>query len=368
MEAEGLINKYLNVLLIIVIIMLTGCTNPSAGEPYPPTASPSPLNSASASQFSVIGSKGPVVGVNLYALSNYPAAQVAADGARALSYIRNVLHAEAVDIVWDFYAPSAGSDEVNATAATLSASNVAILTHIAQQDHLLVEYRPLIMIENSSQPWEGYIIPADPSAWFANYYERELPYLRMAQRYGINEFVAATEMKALNGNPLWPLFLTALGNIFHGVISYAAYQADYFSPADTLLPIKYLGMDMYEDIHVPSTASASQVTAAWESFFAQVPAATLHATAIDETGIAARDGAYEKPSRLGPAGTFNAAIQANWFTAACNTVKKYHLRAVFFWKVDLTDNPISHPASSLSTFEGKAGAQAIGMCASILRS
>jgi hypothetical protein len=315
----------------------------------------------------VIGGKGPVIGVNLYALSNYPAAEVAADGARTLSYIRNVLHADAVDIVWDFYAPSVGSDDVNATARTLTPANVAILTRIAQQDHLLVEYRPLIMIDDSD-PWEGYIVPEDPAAWFANYYARELPYLRVAQQYGINEFVAATEMKAMNGNPLWPGFLTSLGKVFHGVVSYSAYQADYFSPADTLLPIKYLGMDMYEDIHLQTTATSSQVTAAWESFFARIPAATLHATAIDETGIAARNGAYTKPSLLGTAGTYNPAIQADWFTAACHTVKKFQLRAVFFWKVDLTDNPVHHPASSLSTFEGKAGARAISNCASILSS
>jgi len=354
-EAEGLINRYLTVLLLIVTFVVAGCTSSNAAAPDPATPT-------------VIGSGGPVVGVNLYALGNYPAAQVAADGARTLSYIHNVLHAGAVDIVWDFYAPSTGSDDVDATAATLSPSNVAILTRIAKQDHLLVEYRPLIMIEHTAQPWEGAIIPTDPGTWFTNYFQRELPYLRLAQQYGISEFVAATEMKAMNGNPLWPLFLTELGNVFHGVVSYAAYQADYFSPADTLLPVKYLGMDMYEDIHAPSTASASQVTAAWESFFARIPAARLRATAIDETGIAARNGAYEKPSLLGPAGTLNPAIQANWFTAACNTVKKYKLRAVFFWKVDLTDNPVNHPAPSLSTFEGKAGAQAISACASILRS
>jgi hypothetical protein len=39
---------------------------------------------------------------------------------------------------------------------------------------------------------------------------------------------------------------------------------------------------------------------------------------------------------------------------------------VFFWKVDLTDNP-AHPASSLSTFEGKEGAIAISKCAEILK-
>ena len=58
-------------------------------------------------------------------------------------------------------------------------------------------------------------------------------------------------------------------------------------------------------------------------------------------------------------------VQANWFTAACATVRRYHMRGVFFFKVDLADNP-AHPAKSLSTFEGRGGAGAISECAQTL--
>ena len=44
--------------------------------------------------------------------------------------------------------------------------------------------------------------------------------------------------------------------------------------------------------------------------------------------------------------------QDRQLTAACRTVRRFHLHDVFFWKADLTDNP-AHPAWSLSTFEGK---------------
>ena len=72
-----------------------------------------------------------MLGVDLYALNNYPAAQVEAYGKRMLAYIKNVLKADTVGIVWNFYAPSQFSDAVKATNATLSASNVGILTKIA---------------------------------------------------------------------------------------------------------------------------------------------------------------------------------------------------------------------------------------------
>jgi len=35
--------------------------------------------------------------------------------------------------------------------------------------------------------------------------------------------------------------------------------------------------------------------------------------------------------------------------------------------MDLTDYPVTHPAPSLSTFEGKLGAKAIANCAGILK-
>lgn len=84
-------------------------------------------------------------------------------------------------------------------------------------------------------------------------------------------------------------------------------------------------------------------------------------------GIEARAGAYANPPNLRLAGMLDPTVQFNWFTAACETVKRFHMRGVFFWKVDLSDYPLTHPASSLSTFEGKAGAVAISKCQSIIR-
>lgn len=361
MEAEDVIMKRVAAVLLVAA-MATSC-----GHPLIPESVLAPQKAQVTSpEPAIIGATGPVLGVNLYSPRNYTAAQVETDGKRMLSYIRNILRAGAVDIVWNFYSPGYRSDAVEATSASLSAASVAILTRIAQQDHLLVEYRPLIMVEHVTNPWEGRISPADPALWFANYYNLERPYLQDAQRYHINEFVAATEMKALNGSPLWGGFFVKISQVYSGAVSYAAHQADYFPPGTRLLPVKYLGMDMYRSLALPSWASPAQVTAAYEAYFKDVPESVLRRTSIDETGIAARTGAYQAPSYLGIPGTLDEALQANWFIAACNTVKKYEMRAVFFWKVDLADYPLTHPAHSLSTFEGKQGAKAITECASAL--
>jgi hypothetical protein len=312
--------------------------------------------------------------VNLYALSNYPAAVVRADGERTLSYIKHVLKADAVGIVWNFYARNRYSDDIGATSATLSARNVGILTRIAKREGLQVEYRPMVMVPSQSNPWAGLINPYPPAKWFDNYYRAELPYLKLAQRLQVREFVTATELQDLNSSPLWPSFFARVSQVYHGVISYTAWDGNYFgSPpgkpmqkaTPELLPVKYLGMDMYWHMSLPANATSAEVTAAWEALFGKMPASVLRRTAIDETGIQARAGAYEDPGDLAAPGRRSDRVQANWFTAACLTVAKYHMRGVFFWKVDLTDNP-AHPATSLSTFEGRKGAAAISECSRIL--
>lgn len=326
------------------------------------------------SDWPVLGGSRSVLGVDLYARNNYPAAKVEADGRRTLAYIKNVLKADAVGIVWNFYAPNPYDAVVNATTATLSASNVAILTRIAIQDHLLVEYRPLIMVPSAPNHWEGLIDPYPPAKWFNSYYREELPYLRTAQQFGVREFVTQTEMYDLNSSPLWPSFFAHVSQVYHGVISYSAWDGNYFGAAPgtsfkaakpQLLPAKYIGMDMYWHMDLRADASAAEVTSALKSLFGKVPPSVLRRTAIDEIGIQARTGAYSKPQDLAAPGFADERVQVYWFTAACATVRRYHMRGVFFFKVNLTDNP-AHPAKSLSTFEGREGEAAISKCARIL--
>jgi hypothetical protein len=350
-----------------------GCGHPLLPSSHPVTGKTSA--SLGKSDWPILGRDRPVLGVDLYALSNYPAAQVETYGKRMLWYIKHVLKADAVGIVWNFYAPSISSNAVKNTNATLSPQNVAILTRIAIQDHLLVQYRPLILAPSEPSPWEGQITPYLQPSWFNNYYRAELPYLKIAQRSGVREFVAGTELVQLNSSPLWSPLFTRLSHFYHGLISYSAWDGNYFgaSPESQiktarpqLLPAKYVGMDMYWHVEVPPDATQAQVTAAWESLFGKVSPPLLRRTAIDEMGIEARAGAYADPQDLGEAGRLSEKVQVNWFTAACKTVQRYRMRGVFFFKVDLTDNP-THPATSLSTFEGRQGAAAIASCARILK-
>lgn len=331
----------------------------------PSAASKVPVYKPGKSKFPVIGAKGPVLGVNLWAKTNYSPAETKVYGTRMLAYIKNTLHAGAVDIVWNFFAPSYTSNLVKWTSQTLTGKDVGILTQIAEKDHLLVEYRPMMFVANVLNNWEGMISPSNDGRWFFEYYKANYPYLLMAEKYHINEYVVGTEMDGVSQSRLWNPLLINFAKIYKGVLSYADHENRYFPPGFQIPPVWLVGLDDYEPLHLPPTAPLAQVVAAYEQYFKKVPASLLRRTALDETGIQARAGAYQEPSFMFIPGTLDPEVQVNWYTAACMAVKKLHMRAVFIWKVDLADNP-AHPASSLSTFEGRAGAKAIARCASIL--
>jgi hypothetical protein len=372
MEAEGQRMKRVALWMLAVAVLVTGCGHPLIPAAY---AHPSPpakkVQASTAPGQTFVGTQDvtgkPLLGVDLYALSNYSAADVEYYGERTLQYIKTKLKADAVGIVWNLYAPSRGSDVIDSTAKTLSPANVGILTEIAEADGLQVTYRPLIFVSDEPRaPWEGRIQPRDPDRWFDSYYQVELPYLRLAQQFHITEFVAATEMHDLATSPGWAGFFQRIAAVYQGNVTYASWDGDYFPPKQHLLPADALGMDMYEAMPgLPASASEAQVLRDWDKYFDKMPASVVEQTTIQEIGIEARAGAYKDPANLGAPGALDQQVQANWFTAACKTVRKYNMRGVFFWKVDLTDNP-AFPASSLSTFEGKQGATAIAACASIL--
>lgn len=352
--------------VLTAAVLATGCGHPLIPAAYTQTSVHAGQAAAGSTGLLSVTSK-PLLGVDLYANGNPPTAQIQADGQRTLSYIKKTLKANAVSIVWNLYAPSRKSNTVTADSKTLSVGNLEILTEIAKQDGLKVVYRPLIFVlDQPADPWEGKITPTNPAKWFSNYYKIELPYLKAAQQFHVSSFVAETEMHAMNRNPGWTGFFKKIGRVYHGVVSYAAWDGDYFPPHSHLLTVPSLGMDFYEAMpQLRPSASEAKVLAGWEGFLHLMHPSVLERTTMQEIGIEARAGAYADPPNLEAKGKLDQVIQARWFTAACKSVHKYKMRGLFFWKVDLVDNP-AHPTKAVSVFEGRQGAKAIAACAAIL--
>lgn len=305
----------------------------------------------------------PIVGVDLYVPVAPSLAVAKYDAGRDLNYIKNQLHVGSVGIVWNLFTPSRHSNEIQSTAGTLSPSEVAAIAGEAQKRHLSVQLRPVVEIRQGFK-WEGFISPTSEQLWFDSFYRAELPYLLLAQRLHIGEFVVATELSALNTSSQWAGFLAKVRSVYHGIVSYAALGADYLAPVDRLLlPVQLYGVTAYPDARLPDSASVGQLTAFWKKVYGHVPESILARTMIDETGIPAEDGAYAAPWHWQRVAPLNEAVQEHWFTAACNMVAAYHMRGLYFFAMKLTADPQHPPRDSLPAFEGRLGALAIRNCA-----
>jgi hypothetical protein len=364
--------KRLIVPLFAAGLLAAACGHPlipasALKAPPKPTATPTPTPALTSAPLQPYAVQKPVLGVDLYSTNNYSAATTTFYATRTLAYIKNVLHANAVGILWNLYAPSRTSNWVQAKGSSLTAANVDIVASIARKMGLRVQFRPLIFVPSHPvNPWEGLIVPPDPKKWFNNYFNALWPYIKVAQKDHVNEFVTATEMHMLNSNPGWGPFFKRVGKTYHGVVSYAAWYGDYLPPKGHLEPVRLFGMDMYKALNLKYNAPLAHVVQLWEGVFSSTPATILTRTALDEEGIEARRGAYKRPPNLGTPGIKDEAVQANWFTSACRTVVKYHMRGVYFFKVDLADNPLE-PSDALSVFEGREGAKAIAACAKLFK-
>ena len=310
----------------------------------------------------------PVLGVDLYAARNYPLAVVTRDGARNLAYIRRHLRAQSAGIVWNLYSPGRRSNAVGHPARlSLTPTAVATLTRQAQKLGMSVEYRPLIRV-GASAVWEGRISPASPRAWFRSLYRAELPYLRVAQRLHVGMFVVGTELKGLYGSPAWRGFLARVHQVYHGTVTYSSWQDQYYAQPGSLPPTSVAGVDPYPVVHAGPGASVSQLVAAWDSYFRKVPASVRERTVMQEVSIAARANSYAHPSDWQIPGRYARHVQVRWFKAACLVAAHYHMRGIYFYEVNLLDNP-DHPLTFPAFFEGnRAAATAIRGCRAIFRS
>jgi hypothetical protein len=341
------------ILISIFLVAVAGC-----GHPLIPRSALEQRPSPATTKQSM-----PVLGVDLYISADYPMSVIQGDGTRNLYYIKHVLGADSVGIVWNLYSPSLSSEIIRASGITVSPNKVELITREALSEGLSVEYRPLIRV-GPKWHWEGSISPPDQRAWISHLYNAEVPYLRVAQRLHVSRFVVSTELNILDASNAWPSFFRRVAKIYHGTVSYAAYQSEYFSAAPQLLPVTWPGVDPYPDLHLPDTATQHQLIAAWEAFFRQVPPAVLAQTTLEEVGFAGVSGAYNAPQKWNSARQPNALMTARWFTAACTIVHQYHMRGIYFYEVNITDNPL-HPLSFPAFFVDRPGAKAIAGCRSI---
>jgi len=348
----------------LVPLLCGACTGLQVGEATPilreHTASPSPTPHVAQpwwpGQFQN--------GIQIYWHINGPASSLQRTAAQDLNYIVG-LGANSVGISFPIYTDGAAPTRVYAGPETPSVDSLSIVLAAAKARKLRVMLRPLIEETNikTAGQWRGTIEPPSNTAWFADYDKLLVGYAELAQQYGVEELVAATELSSLQSQTAqWTALsdqIKAAG--YAGVMSYAMNWNQF-----TAVPFQALGLDAYVPVYLGDDATVAELTDALAAWLNQLTLSVRQASTVQEVGIPALSGAYTHPWLWGAStGVINTIVQANWFTAACQAAKATQTVGIYYWMLDSNnDNPLQPDVTrqSSTSWVGRPAEQSIKSC------
>ncbi len=298
------------------------------------------------------GEASPQHGINVYVTDTCESAAVwHTNAVNEMKGIKS-LGANAVAIAFPFYTTGLyassvfvanqcnGPDQPTIDPQSPSPSRVAVLVHVAQAQGLQVLLRPLLQENNLDGQWRGDIEPANRPAWFASYENLLKPYLEMAQANDVNRFTISLELASLSKSSQWLGVIPFARKLYTGQLVFTtSWRGSLPHGAGEVHRHTSVAIDAYPGIpSVAPTATVAQLLSGWNAYLAAHPYGTADRNVtIDEVGIDATDGAYATPY-LFVRGPFDQAIQANWFTAACQFSKEHKLGGIYFWGPQFTYN------------------------------
>jgi hypothetical protein len=293
---------------------------------------------------------------------------VRAKARRVADYLVTV-DANSVTLSFPFFTAGPRASSVRAASSTPSPHRVAIALDELRRSGLRTTLRPLMdeksLLAAGRGNWRGSIEPADRDAWFASYFGFLAPYLKVARSARATTFVVGAELSSLEGDPRWRGLVGKAEQLFGREISYAVNWDSYVrGPAP--MPVGHLGIDAYFPVEVADDASVSTLAAGWNRWLDRRSTGPLTGVAFAEVGLPAENGAYRHPAAWG--GTqgraLNLAVQQRWFTAACQVARQRKMAGLYWWKVDLHEDPVhADPGQDRhDSFVGRPGEDAIQSC------
>jgi hypothetical protein len=214
-----------------------------------------------------------------------------------------------------------------------SPARLAVAINEAHALHLTVFLRPLVQ-ETQLINGKGEIRPKNIGLWFKHYLAVLTPYLKLAQQLKVEHFAIATEIDSLVKKPNWASLIKTAKRYYKGQLVFAVPWGHGQATHAGTSP----GLDAYQGIQAPDTATPAQLLADWNyaAKTADPLPFRLSSASIDEIAIVAQDGAYPTPWVYSlPLAThpFNQSIQANWYSMACSFFKTHNMRGIYFWGI-----------------------------------
>lgn len=287
----------------------------------------------------------PDLGIDVLLYPSYgTTAQDMSAAQRVFSYVSS-LGANSVALSFFFYQTSVTASSVEAGVETPSVSLLGSMVDLAHADGLRVQLRPLlnsVILQDEGSSREK-IAPKNVSAWFASYLAFLKPYMVMARLHHVEEFAVSAELASL---AKYDDYYTSIVDAVHQTTRASVIYESNWNP-ESSVPNARSGIDLYEPIlGITSNADATTAafTAGMKANLQNLQANNYGAlqappseTVLAEVGIAAIEGSWRTPwvYPSPPDNAIDRALQADWFTAACNVVQDLNMRGLYFWYVPL---------------------------------
>lgn len=284
-----------------------------------------------------------------------------------LDYVVN-RGANSVAYSFPIYTDGQQPERVHAGPESPTPAVLGKLVSAAKERGLRVMVRPLVDEANLRTPsggWRGTIQPPDMKRWFGSYEDALMPYLKSARAAEADEFVLATELTSLQPeHARWKDLARAAAKVFPSTLSYTF---NWDAADEKIVPREgAVGLDLYFAVDLGPDASVEELTTALTRHIMAKPKSLRSNMVAQEVGIAAHDDAYQHPWNWGSPNVenLNPMIQVNWFTAACQAVRRADLNGIYYWMLDSSIDPAQvDPATEGSAgFIGRPGEKAIEGC------
>lgn len=333
-------------------VLMAGCTAAShLNQLQPPAVHSSPMASIPASPNSTAPQPRGVFqrGIDIDAYT-YPGQNIATAAVADVAFIKS-LHANAVSISFPFFMSGPASSTVYGTSSTPTPSALATIISTAENAGLYVSVKPLLDETNlgiSRVDWA----PTSSPAWFGSYTQFLRPYAVAAQKAGAQEFIVGAEFSMFGSSPRWDVLDHKISKVFHGKLA-CADNGVRFAEAGNCGAGVTETVDAYPPI-------GGDLLRGWKAYDAALRPGTVET----EVGIDAVDGAYRKPYQHSwPGAAIDSAVQARWFSAACDAATAEHLGGIYFWSLGLSAKPVTGPTANFQGgWAAGAGAHAISRC------
>ncbi len=280
------------------------------------------------------------------------------------STISRRLHANAVSLNFPLYQPSSSSDDPRAAPMTPSPQRLAAITAVAHRYGLQVQYRPYLYQGDLFEQARSLIRPQHVALWFQSYWAFLEPYLVSANEAGATSFSLGVELTTLLPDlSMWTRLVAESRSVFSGQLLYSQQHLPLAG-----IPLTVHGYDDYQPILLPKDQFAT-VGRLSRGFDHNLSMPGMQSTAIDTTieelGIAAVSGAYDRPNaeQFPPGTKVDRPIQEVWFAAACNAFWALHLRGIYFWAIGFNSFTANEEnGSNLLAWYGTPTASVVASC------